>query len=701
MVDGVTIGTVTTNSGGTLLLDFNTFSADQRRISDVLESLAYANNTGEVGVVTMAWTLDDGAGGTANGTVPITISLLGLDVNSTGDADDATPGDETCDTGGLNAEGNPECTLRAAITEANSIGGGAITFTIPVTDPGHVYYQDNAAAGFAAPVATVAADDSSIGDFDVDYPLTPFSWWRISPAIELPAVTGTIAIDGTTQPGHQANTVTGTGALDAILRIEIDNPSTALAHGLQLSGSGIEVRGLAIDEGDYAISVDTAGGTTIAGNWLGPDVTGDRAGSTTDSGIALSTGADGNTVGGAAAADRNLIAHASSHGIYAASDGNTITNNYLGFGSLGTTVTAASIQDTGIWLTGSNNQIGDVGAGNAVGRNVDTGLWAPAGTGNLIQANTFLANQDTAVTFTGTSGQNLLGGDGAGEGNLITATTSAPAVGVTVAPTSTDNAILGNSITANDGLGIDLGADYGDGVTANDAGDADSGANDLLNFPVIVTPIDGVSQVAVDLDAPAGDYRIEVFDNPTEGADASGFGEGETLLGATTVTHTGSGVEQFLIAVGSAVAENDVLSATTTEDLGGGAYGSTSEFSAAVAVGPAGFAVNSTGDSTDASAGDGYCDTGGLNTDGDPECTLRAAIEEINALALATVDVDFAIPATDPGHAAGVWDDHTGKRTAARPDRHRGDRRHHADRMGRRPGHRTRRHRLQPGARRR
>jgi len=60
---------------------------------------------------------------------------LAFTVNSTEDADDVNAGDGICDTDSVTA--GSQCTLRAALKEANSIAGDySINFSIPNTDPG-------------------------------------------------------------------------------------------------------------------------------------------------------------------------------------------------------------------------------------------------------------------------------------------------------------------------------------------------------------------------------------------------------------------------------------------------------------------------------------------------------------------------------------------------------------------------------------
>ena len=174
------------------------------------------------------------------------------------------------------------------------------------------------------------------------------------------------------------------------------------------------------------------------------------------------------------------------------------------------------------------------------------------------------------------------------------------------------------------------------------------------------------SPVDFDIDVPAGTYRIEAFTNPA-GADSTGYGEGEVFAGPQTIVHTGSGPESFQLTYSGSV--DEIVTLTATEDLGG-SYGSTSEFSSAAVVGAA--RVNSTGDSSDAVPGDHTCDTGGTNSEGEHECTLRAAIEEANASALVDAVV-FNIPTSETGYGAAPLR-YTIRLASALPDHQPGDR---------------------------
>ena len=189
-----------------------------------------------------------------------------------------------------------------------------------------------------------------------------------------------------------------------------------------------------------------------------------------------------------------------------------------------------------------------------------------------------------------------IGGDGSA-GNIIHSNAGA---GIAVfGPSTPANGIeiLGNSIYLNGGLGIDLGSD---GVTPNDAGDGDSGPNDLLNFPVLTSAVSTGGlldlQGTVGTDAGTGDYRIDIYRSTTCNAGAPlDYGEGETFLGSQTRTAVNTG--------GFGFSNSGVLSAspgtfiTTTVSFNG----KTSEFSQCIVVtaggGGSGFEVTNINDS--------------------------------------------------------------------------------------------------------
>jgi hypothetical protein len=97
------------------------------------------------------------------------------------------------------------------------------------------------------------------------------------------------------------------------------------------------------------------------------------------------------------------------------------------------------------------------------------------------------------------------------------------------------------------------------------------------------------------------------------------------------------------------------VTATVTDDDGG--VGS-SAASVQVATLTPDFTqtVNSTGDSVDLTLLDGICWTGDVNSEDDPECTLRAAIQQSNFTSGLNA-IEFDIPESDSGYdsAAGAW----------------------------------------------
>ncbi|MCP3954607.1 MAG: VCBS repeat-containing protein, partial [Desulfobacterales bacterium] len=87
--DGTTIGTVTTNSAGTLVLTFNS-DATSALVDSTLQSIAYSNNSDDPPAsVQIDWTFDDGDGSDpkqATGSTTVTITAIddAININTTG-----------------------------------------------------------------------------------------------------------------------------------------------------------------------------------------------------------------------------------------------------------------------------------------------------------------------------------------------------------------------------------------------------------------------------------------------------------------------------------------------------------------------------------------------------------------------------------------------------------------------------------------
>ena len=395
----------------------------------------------------------------------------------------------------------------------------------------------------------------------------------------LPDITDAVIIDGTTDSDFAGTPIielNGTSAGAGVYGISI-----------QAGGAGSTIRGLVINRfGGSGIGL-WGGNNTIVGNYLGTD-----AGGTLD----LGNGIDGvevfssnNTIGGLTAADRNVISGNQDDGIDldVAGTGNVIIGNYIGTDATGMADLGNSSDGILIEAGSTGNTIGGTTAAarNVISGNGEQGLdFVTGALDNIVQGNYIGVN----AAGTGTLGNTLhgvlldggnnndIGGTAAGAGNVI-ANNGSDGIAV---QQGVGHSFLGNAIYSNGGHGIDLA---NDGVTANDANDADAGANNLQNFPVLNdVQTDGSSSVTIGgvLHSTASEtYRIEFF--ASSAADAGGYGEGARYLGFTTVTANGGGNASFSLTLSVLVGSGEVVTATATHLVGGTTPGDTSEFSQA------------------------------------------------------------------------------------------------------------------------
>jgi uncharacterized repeat protein (TIGR01451 family) len=496
----------------------------------------------------------------------------------------------------------------------------------------------------------------------------------------LPTITDPVIIDGTTQPGYAGSPLielNGTNAPIMPTGLFIQAAGSSTIRGLVINrflgnGIGILCCGGNIIEGNY-IGTDvsgtadlgnsgigvaassstnntiggtaggarnvisgnnshgiTIGGSTgdlVQGNFIGTDANGTTALGNSGDGVNVQTAANSpNTIGGTAAGARNVISGNNGSGIQLGGSsltghlvqGNFIGTDASGTADLGNSLYGVSTGDAGITIGGTA-----AGARNVISGNNSGGI-AIVTTGiNLVQGNFIgtdasgtaaLGNSGDGVLISGSIFGNTVGGTDVGTGNTIAFNGGN---GVAVDLGGGNNAILSNSIHSNIGLGIDLGTD---GVTANDACDLDAGANDLQNFPVLISASTTIIEGTLNSRANFP-FTIQFFSNTS--CDPSGNGEGQTFIGSMTVTTDASCNASFTFPTSLSLGQ--VVTATATA-------GNTSEFSQCQIVTSAQqtFVVTNTNESGPGS--------------------LRQAIID----AASGDIINFNIPASDPGCTGGV-----------------------------------------------
>ena len=554
--------------------------------------------------------------------------------------------------------------------------------TVIMTAPAATFTVTNTNDSLAGSLrqAIINANGSPGPDL-INFNITPAGNQTISPLSQLPSITGPVTIDGTTQnPGSATPPIelAGNNAGIEVRALSITGNCTVRglvinrfnSLGIELSGSGSIVEGNFIGtnatgtsaQGNADTGVVINGGTghliggtvaaarnvvsgnighgvliflgvasdhLIRGNFIGTNAAGTLGLGNQSDGVQMLSGSNdvmNCTVGGTTPGAGNVISANTGVGVQFITVGtvNLIQGNLIGTDASGSNDLGNG--SAGVAITEANDcTIGGTvaGAGNVISGNGAEGvrLNSPTATGNRVQGNkigtradgtTPLPNSLQGVRVLNSSSNNTIGGT-AGQGNIIAFNL---ANGVAV-ETGTGNLIQSNSIFSNGSLGIDLGAL---GITPNDAGDGDSGANNLQNFPVL-TSSNGAAGGGVNIQGSLNStanttFTLDFFSNPS--CDISGNGEGQTFLGSASVSTNGAGNVTFNVTIIASATVGDSITATATNP-----QGNTSEFSACVIYGAADLAINKTASSATVVAGSNVTYTITLTNNGpDPASSV-------------------------------------------------------------------------------
>ncbi|MGC9357872.1 MAG: CSLREA domain-containing protein, partial [Anaerolineae bacterium] len=270
---------------------------------------------------------------------PVSVRSAAFVVNSNNDTPDWLPGDGLC------TDSWGDCTLRAAIEEANATSGiDIITFNAPMT-------------------ITLSADEGP-----------------------LPVITETLTIDASnrwnsTKPGV---VIDGNGMDENGLYLAADDceiyglyirgfgPSAirVTSANNQIGGTGVGQRNVLSGNASYGLWLDgvSAQYNQVQNNYMGTAPDGVTA-QPNQMGVGISEGASYNTIGGSTTAEGNLISGNSMHGVYISgmvNDGNGLGGNTIGLDVGGTLPLPNSVD--GVNVEGATDTY--IGGGSALAANL-------------------------------------------------------------------------------------------------------------------------------------------------------------------------------------------------------------------------------------------------------------------------------------------------------------------------------------------
>jgi uncharacterized repeat protein (TIGR01451 family) len=286
-----------------------------------------------------------------------------------------------------------------------------VTLTTTVNAAGRQLVVSNTNDSGAGSLRQAIADSNAdAGDVDtIVFNIPGAGVHTIVPVTALPALSQPAVIDGTTQPGFAGSPV-----------IELNGNGLAAA-GLNVTGGNSVVRGLVINRfGGAGVVLQTSGGNTVEGNFIGTDVSGSAARPNGNGGVLVQSAS--NLIGGSSAGARNLISGNTGSGVAingAAAANNRVQGNRIGTDDFATTSIANTLY--GVTINGSpSNTVGGIEPAhrNVISGNLLSGvsILGDTATGNLVANNVIgtngsgmssIANGVNGVLINGPSGNTI------------------------------------------------------------------------------------------------------------------------------------------------------------------------------------------------------------------------------------------------------------------------------------------------------
>jgi titin len=304
------------------------------------------------------------------------------------------------------------------------------------------------------------------------------------------------ATDNRIQHNIIGTDLSGTTALgNASSGVGISGGASANTIGGTTWGLGNAISG----NNNYGVVLFGDGTTNnaVLGNFIGASSTDTVALGNVGFGVGLANGASGNSIGAAVPGGRNIISGNTRGGISmfgAGTTGNSVQGNIIGLDYSGSAA-LPNLVGVSIFGNAAANTIGGAapGAGNIISGNNGDGIQLSGAStqnnsilGNLIGTDAggaaALPNRDAGLALFQSAADNLIGGPGPGEGNVISGNGGA---GIYLSENASDNRIQGNRIgtdvTGSSPVANSNGVVLGRGTVQNLIGGSNSGEGNLIS----------------------------------------------------------------------------------------------------------------------------------------------------------------------------------------------------------------------------